>query len=228
MVPCQVPEPRDCAHVGQVNLFPGDISLKVTDAVVTEVIFRNELIGPASTPHPVVPSVAAADQPVVAGIAAELVAAVAAIEHVVARATVEAIDIFVAPKPVVPGPTLDRVAPAAAPDDVGPGVDAPSMKDTGSQALNRLEGSVTYVRDGDTVLVQGTPVRIANVDCAERGTVEGQRATLRMTQLAEMGPFRCCLEGRRSYDREVGLCALPTGQDVGEILITEGQCRRWR
>ena len=33
-----------------------------------------------------------------------------------------------------------------------------------------LRGRVSHVRDGDTVVVAGTPVRIANLYCAERGT----------------------------------------------------------
>lgn len=98
----------------------------------------------------------------------------------------------------------------------------------GGQTDERLEGRVTHVRDGDTVVVRNTPVRLANLDCAERGTVQGERATRRMKELAATGHLLCRLEGRKSYDREVGLCALPSGRDVGEILIAEGQCRRWR
>jgi endonuclease YncB( thermonuclease family) len=35
-----------------------------------------------------------------------------------------------------------------------------------------LEGQVTRVRDGDTIAVGGTPVRFANLDCAELGTLQ--------------------------------------------------------
>lgn len=90
-----------------------------------------------------------------------------------------------------------------------------------------LAGRVTHVRDGDTVEVSGVPVRIANLDCAERGTAAGERATDRMRQLANLGPFSCDLEGRKSYDREVGTCQLADGRDVGEVLISERQCGRW-
>ena len=90
-----------------------------------------------------------------------------------------------------------------------------------------LAGRVTHVRDGDTVEVAGVPVRIANLDCAESGTAAGERATARMRQLARTGPFSCDLEGRKSYDREVGTCRLTDGRDVGEVLISERQCGRW-
>lgn len=90
-----------------------------------------------------------------------------------------------------------------------------------------LLGRVTHVRDADTIEVSGIPVRITNLDCAERGTAAGERATERMRQLVPLGPFSCRLEGRKSFDREVGLCALADGRDVGEILIQERQCGRW-
>lgn len=91
-----------------------------------------------------------------------------------------------------------------------------------------LIDSVTRVRDGDTIVVGLIPIRIANLDCAEKGTRAGEAATRRVKQLVSGQTLRCWLEGRRSYDREVGLCALPDGRDVGEILIAEGLCGRWR
>lgn len=96
-----------------------------------------------------------------------------------------------------------------------------------SKSRLSLLGRVTHVRDADTIEVSGVPVRIANLDCAERGTAAGERATERMRQLVTLGPFACQLEGRKSYDREVGLCSLADGRDVGEILIQERQCGRW-
>ena len=83
----------------------------------------------------------------------------------------------------------------------------------------RLVGMVTHVRDGDTVEVRGVPVQIANLDCAERGTSAGDRATALMRQLAAGASATCTLEGRRSYDREVGVCNIPGVGDVGEAKI---------
>ncbi len=92
-----------------------------------------------------------------------------------------------------------------------------------------LAGPVTHVRDGDTIEVAGTPVRIANLDCAEMDTAEGQSAGLFMRDLVRGQTVACDLEGRMSHDREVGTCALAeTGEDLGEILIGEGVCGRWR
>lgn len=91
-----------------------------------------------------------------------------------------------------------------------------------------LHDHVTRVRDGDTIVVGLIPIRIANLDCSEKGTRAGDAATRRAKELVVSGPMTCRLEGRRSYDREVGLCALPDGRDFGQVLIAEGFCGRWR
>jgi endonuclease YncB( thermonuclease family) len=91
----------------------------------------------------------------------------------------------------------------------------------------RLEGQVTHIRDGDTIEVSGVPVRIANLDCAERGTAAGDSATALVRQMASRAMASCALEGRRSYDREVGVCSIPGFGDVGEAMISTGACARW-
>lgn len=92
----------------------------------------------------------------------------------------------------------------------------------------QLVDTVTRIRDGDTIVVGLIPIRIANLDCAERGSKSGDRATRQITGIVKSVQLRCTLEGRRSYDREVGVCSLPDGRDVGEILIAGGFCQRWR
>ena len=87
---------------------------------------------------------------------------------------------------------------------------------------------VTRVRDGDTIVVGLIPIRVANLDCAETGTAAGERATRRMSELVRNQQLTCLLEGRRSWDREVGICSLPGDRDIGDILIEERLCRRWR
>jgi endonuclease YncB( thermonuclease family) len=90
-----------------------------------------------------------------------------------------------------------------------------------------LEGRVTHIRDGDTIEVSGVPVRIANLDCAERGTTAGDRATAAMRRIASGATAICALEGRMSYDRQVGVCSVSGVGDVGEALISSGACARW-
>ncbi len=112
--------------------------------------------------------------------------------------------------------------------------DVPDLSSAGretpeAQAGERISGAVTHVRDGDTVELGGVAVRIANLDCAERDRAAGRAASVRMRELVAGQEVTCELEGRRSYDREVGTCALASsGEDLGERLIAEGTCERWR
>ncbi|SDF92429.1 hypothetical protein SAMN04488245_101148 [Alloyangia pacifica] len=91
-----------------------------------------------------------------------------------------------------------------------------------------LTGVTTHVRDGDTIEVQGVPIRFGSLDCAELGTAEGERASERMRSLALNRALRCTLTGRKSYDREIGECTLSDGRSLANIMIAEGLCRRWR
>ncbi len=104
---------------------------------------------------------------------------------------------------------------------------ARSPAETATRAPGRLIDQVTRIRDGDTIVVGLIPIRIANLDCAEKGTVEGEAATARMRSLVAAATLTCALEGRRSWDREVGTCALADGRDIGEVMIAEGFCARW-
>lgn len=95
---------------------------------------------------------------------------------------------------------------------------------------NGVTGRVSHVRDGDTIEVAGTPIRIAALDCAETGTRQGNAATRRMRTLVSGEQLSCSLTGRRSYDRWIGSCRLSDGQDIADVMIREGACRRrrWR
>jgi len=90
-----------------------------------------------------------------------------------------------------------------------------------------VQGRVTHVRDGDTIEIGSVAIRIADLDCAERFTQKGQVATHVMRQLVSEKVLSCELEGRKSYDREVGTCYLPGGRDVAEVLIERDVCDRW-
>lgn len=92
----------------------------------------------------------------------------------------------------------------------------------------RSHGRVTHVRDGDTIEVDGRPIRIAALDCAESGTIAGEAATRRMRALVAGERLKCSLTGQRSYDRWIGSCQLASGRDIASVMIAEGLCRRWR
>lgn len=103
------------------------------------------------------------------------------------------------------------------------------IDDTGERSgeILRSQADNARVIDGDTVEVLGTRVRIANLDCAELPSAAGERAKLAAGVFLRSGAeISCTLSGRRSYDRELGLCAVD-GRDLGEYLIANGACDRW-
>jgi len=91
-------------------------------------------------------------------------------------------------------------------------------------ASQTLIGTVTYIRDGDTFVVGTTPVRIANLDCAESGTRTGDMATRRASQLVNGQPVVCRLNTQTSYDRVIGKCSLADGRDFGRVMANELGC----
>lgn len=105
------------------------------------------------------------------------------------------------------------------PENLGPIVSATS--------LGRVSGPVTRVRDGDTIEVSGTAIRFGSLDCAERGTPAGQKATAKIQSLVAGQKLQCFLNGRTSYDRKIGSCRLSDGRDLAAILIQEGYCGRF-
>jgi len=129
------------------------------------------------------------------------------------------------PSGVEPRTALPR---ASAPQEATlPTVVLPKPRPDPAPGGGQHTGRVTHVRDGDTVVVAGVPIRFANVDCAERGTYAGNQATAAMRRLANGQMLHCELEGRRSYDREVGICRLDDGRDVGGVMVEMGLCH-WR
>ena len=92
-----------------------------------------------------------------------------------------------------------------------------------------LEGRVTMVRDVDTIVVAGTPVRLNGLDGPETSTQVGREARTFMTRLVRGQTVTCQLNGERTHDRWVGVCFL-NGQDIGAIAVANGHaldCRRY-
>lgn len=92
-----------------------------------------------------------------------------------------------------------------------------------------LEGRVTVVRDVDTIVVAGTPVRLNGLDGPETSTRIGREARSFMTRLVRGEIVSCQLNGERTYDRWVGICYLD-GQDIAAIAVANGyalDCRRY-
>lgn len=92
------------------------------------------------------------------------------------------------------------------------------------------------VVDGDTIVLGGTRIRIADIDtpethqarCASERAL-GQRATRRMQDLLNAGPFALESAGGRDTDRYGRQLRIVTrgGQSLGDVLVSEGLARPW-
>ena len=85
------------------------------------------------------------------------------------------------------------------------------------------------VRDADTIVVSGTPVRLNGVDAPELSTPSGRNARRWMVGYLTGKAVTCDLNGDRTHDRYVGVC-YADGQDIGAAVIAAGHaldCRRY-
>ena len=88
-----------------------------------------------------------------------------------------------------------------------------------------LSGTVTHVRDGDTVEVDGIAIRLAALNCPENKTQKGQYAT-KVAKQFEGSKMICELTGAKTYDRFVGYCSV-NGVDFGRFMMQNSSCKVW-
>ena len=118
-----------------------------------------------------------------------------------------------------------------------------SMIGNGMFAIN---GSGTFVLcagaqrqncviDGDTLRYGGIKIRLADIDAPEifspkcaSEAARGQRATQRLLELMNAGPFRLVAGGRDEdrYGRKLRTIERH-GRSLGDVLVAEGLARRW-
>lgn len=90
---------------------------------------------------------------------------------------------------------------------------------------NSVSGYVTHVRDGDTIEVADVPVRFDGVAAPELSEPYGEQAMLAMRGLVAGKQVRCELTGKKTYDRWVGTCYLPNGENLSAAIIGMGLAR---
>ena len=84
-----------------------------------------------------------------------------------------------------------------------------------------ISGTVTKVRDGDTIEVGPIVIRLKGVAAPELGEPLGRKARDFMFRVVISKPIQCELNGDKSYDRFVASCFLE-GKDIGAALISAG------
>ncbi len=89
-----------------------------------------------------------------------------------------------------------------------------------------LEGQVTHVRDGDTIEVEGVPIRLNGLAAPESDEPGGTEATAVMERIVhQVRWLRCELTGETSYDRQIGTCFTLGGQDIAALMVAQGVAR---
>ena len=90
-----------------------------------------------------------------------------------------------------------------------------------------IAGPVTHVRDGDTIEVDGLPIRLQGLAAPELNEPGGEEAARAMWMLLHSQDVRCELTGERNHrnhDRCIGVCFLD-GADVAAELVRAGVAR---
>ncbi len=95
---------------------------------------------------------------------------------------------------------------------------------------------IACVIDGDTLWINGTKVRVADIDAPEISEPKcaselalGNRATERLIELVNQGPFQMrAWPGRNTdhYGRALRVL-VRNGRSLGDILVSEGLARTW-
>lgn len=99
-----------------------------------------------------------------------------------------------------------------------------------------ISSRAACVVDGDTIWLDGQKIRIADIDTPEVSepkcsseSVLGKRATERMLELINDGPFELhAWPGRHTdrYGRKLRVL-IRDGRSLGDILVSEGLARTW-
>ncbi len=84
-----------------------------------------------------------------------------------------------------------------------------------------LTGTVSHIRDGDTIEVGKVPVRLNGVSAPELKEPLGLQSKQFMIDLVLDRPVSCELSGEKTYDRLVGTC-YRADQDIGAAVIKAG------
>ena len=107
---------------------------------------------------------------------------------------------------------------------VGALLTSPQPTEASTCKRGPIAGVVTYVRDGDTIVVGTMPVRLNGVAAPEADEPGGEAATAAMVALVDGRTVRCELDGSRTHDRCAGICYLD-GEDIAEALVSKGLAR---
>ena len=97
-----------------------------------------------------------------------------------------------------------------------------SSTSEGALAAALLVSGPAYVIDGDTVVVNGTHIRLKGVDAPELASPLGATARQVMIDIIGDSELTCRPTGERTHRREIGYCVTDIGIDIGQAIIAAG------
>ncbi|MCJ8237102.1 thermonuclease family protein [Peteryoungia algae] len=81
--------------------------------------------------------------------------------------------------------------------------------------------------DGDTIVIDGTHIRIAGIDAPELDHPWGKKSKWTLVQMCKGQVVTARLRPDLSYDRVVAECFLPDGRDIAAELVRAGMALDW-
>lgn len=98
--------------------------------------------------------------------------------------------------------------------------------------IHAADGSVVVVRDGDSLAIGGTELRLYGIDAPElRQTCSdakgepwrcGEAAKSALRQIVSRGDLRCLPRARDRFGREVATCRVNGIDDIGAAMLRDG------
>ena len=88
-----------------------------------------------------------------------------------------------------------------------------------------ISGTITHVRDADTIEIDGIAIRLSALNCPENNTQKGKYATKVAKNFTGLQVL-CELTGAKTYDRLVGYCKI-NGTDFGRYMMNNSACKVW-
>lgn len=138
-------------------------------------------------------------------------------------------NIPVTPRKIAGDPvTVDAEPPS-------PAARPPVEGETPNFTICHMGGGTNCVVDGDTAWISGEKIRIADIDAPETHPPRcqseadlGERATLRLTELMNAGPFALQTLDRDTdrYGRKLRILTRD-GRSLGDQLVADGLARTW-
>lgn len=92
-------------------------------------------------------------------------------------------------------------------------------------AATEIQGQASKIIDGDSLMVRGVEIRLNGLHAPEYNEKGGQAAKNWMRSQYGGKTLTCVLNGQRSYDRLIGTCYDPQGEDIVAALIAAGLAR---